>query len=381
MAEENHRQGEMSDIEIGGMILLAMAILFSLLWYFAHNMVAFVVLRANFYLIKPFEFLGIDSAIACRHAIRALAENIAQVKAGQLYHITRDALVFYLPVMVAPGLFGIFRAWRDPRLKLKQRYTAQTLLNSQAQVFPATTPIIHLDLNNVEVPGWEPSIPPYEFAKKHGLVENRKLDFAKAEAVFKSQIGPRFSIATIRPHEMALAAIFTTRLAKDIDSSQKLLDDLSRSCAGGKQPDFSLATPLFNKNFRPQSRPFRKVHFYTRTLLCSLFEATKGRGVISPSFFLWLKPIDRTLWYTLNRIGSQVPYCEGAGVWNHWKAEQTAFTGDVTIEWSEFIALDELTEEAVWLSKEPEYHLTEIWVRDAVHALEVDLLKTGVITS
>ena len=38
--------------------------------------------------------------------------------------------------------------------------------------------------------------------------------------------------------------------------------------------------------------------------------------------FLWLKPIDRRLWYMLNCIGRQTPYPEVGGPFAHWRAEQ-----------------------------------------------------------
>ena len=37
--------------------------------------------------------------------------------------------------------------------------------------------------------------------------------------------------------------------------------------------------------------------------------------------FLWLKPLDRKLWYFLNTVGRQTPVPEVAGVFAHWVAE------------------------------------------------------------
>lgn len=379
MPPQQQSSSQVTGMEMAGLIFLAVFILFSLLWYFAHDLVVFVVLRGSFFLMKPMELIGITSAAEGRDTIRSLAAHIPQVTIRHLLAVANQAFSYYLPIMVAPGLYGIYRAWNDPRIKLRNQHTAQSLLECQAQSFPAITPILHLDLNNENVKGWESSIPPYEFALQNKLIKDGQLDHKLTEEKFRAQIGPKFSIRALRPHEMALAAVFATRLAKDSASAQRLLDDLSRSCAGGKQPDYNLATPLFQKHFRAQCRPFRRVHYYTSTLLCSMFEAAKSRGVISPSFFIWLKPVDRTLWYALNRVSSQVPYTEAAGTWNQWKAEQAAFTGGKTIDWAEFLAPDELTDQPIWSKAKASYWLKETWVRDSVRALESDLIKTGVI--
>jgi len=41
-----------------------------------------------------------------------------------------------------------------------------------------------------------------------------------------------------------------------------------------------------------------------------------------PLHFLWLKPIDRRLWYMLNTVGRQVVPSEIAGAFAHWIFEK-----------------------------------------------------------
>ena len=45
-------------------------------------------------------------------------------------------------------------------------------------------------------------------------------------------------------------------------------------------------------------------------------------GVVPCSEFLWLKPLDRRLWYMLNSIGRQTPFAEVGGPFAHWRAEK-----------------------------------------------------------
>lgn len=49
-----------------------------------------------------------------------------------------------------------------------------------------------------------------------------------------------------------------------------------------------------------------------------------------PSAFLWLRPTDRTLWYSLHPIGGRKPWVEGAAAWNHYFAEQDLGRGIAT---------------------------------------------------
>ena len=56
--------------------------------------------------------------------------------------------------------------------------------------------------------------------------------------------------------------------------------------------------------------------------MASLLAAARDDGVVPSSEFLWLKPIDRRLWYMLNCIGRQTPYAEVGGPFAHWKAEK-----------------------------------------------------------
>jgi len=62
-------------------------------------------------------------------------------------------------------------------------------------------------------------------------------------------------------------------------------------------------------------------HAYRLNVLASFLVAARDDGVVPAAEFLWLKPIDRRLWYVLNSVGRQTPFSEVAGPFAHWKAE------------------------------------------------------------
>jgi intracellular multiplication protein IcmP len=63
-------------------------------------------------------------------------------------------------------------------------------------------------------------------------------------------------------------------------------------------------------------------HAYMLSVLGALLVAARLDGVVPSSEFLWLKPVDRRLWYMLNSMGRQTPYVEVGGPFAHWRAEK-----------------------------------------------------------
>ena len=62
---------------------------------------------------------------------------------------------------------------------------------------------------------------------------------------------------------------------------------------------------------------------YMHTALVNLLtEARKESGVLPPAEFLWLKHVDRTLWYGMNNVGRRAFHTEGAGIVSHYQAER-----------------------------------------------------------
>jgi intracellular multiplication protein IcmP len=55
--------------------------------------------------------------------------------------------------------------------------------------------------------------------------------------------------------------------------------------------------------------------------MASLLEMARSEGVLATAEFLWLKPLDRKMWYMLNSVGRQTATVEIAGAFAHWKTE------------------------------------------------------------
>ena len=62
-------------------------------------------------------------------------------------------------------------------------------------------------------------------------------------------------------------------------------------------------------------------HAYVSTVMAALLELARTDGVLATADFLWLKTIDRQLWYILNNVGRRAAYPEVAGAIAHWRIE------------------------------------------------------------
>ncbi len=64
-------------------------------------------------------------------------------------------------------------------------------------------------------------------------------------------------------------------------------------------------------------------HAYEITTVSALIEAARTGGVLPSCNCLWLKPLDRTLFYAFNNLGRDVCWVEVTGFWSHYLTEQT----------------------------------------------------------
>ncbi|HXF28545.1 MAG TPA: type IVB secretion system coupling complex protein DotM/IcmP, partial [Chlamydiales bacterium] len=179
-----------------------------------------------------------------------------------------------------------------------------------------------------------------QFCKRHRLLQEHKaqpregmirkewnrievtLKRGQANKVFSLQLGTLWQgIDRLSPHTRALFAIFAARYNGDSKGSAALLAHISASSSG--KLDFSGTDPLLKKYVETKGiKKIMESHAYVLTMMAAMLEAARQDGVQASSDFLWLKPIDRRLWYMLNTVGRQTPFVEVAGPFAHWVAEK-----------------------------------------------------------
>jgi intracellular multiplication protein IcmP len=148
----------------------------------------------------------------------------------------------------------------------------------------------------------------------------------------------------------ALFAAFALHLAGRRVEAQLLLGELSNALseAGDDEPDgpeAPLCIPdaavikadaaLRDFEVLTAAATVAARHGYAHTALMALLnEARLKAGVLAPAQFVWLKLVDRRLWYALHSLGFETdgfgrylhpnPRIEAAGARDHWVAERIA---------------------------------------------------------
>ncbi|OGV46995.1 MAG: phosphoesterase [Legionellales bacterium RIFCSPHIGHO2_12_FULL_42_9] len=244
------------------------------------------------------------------------------------------------PVALILAIFAVIVYFSNVKLKFKRVHDMRTLRAQEQVNWQAIMPIIKEDLISADINRgpWAMALNPLEFAGKYNLLKKADpviddispganmtagLRLGDAKRVFTMQLGPYFDkVEACSPMVIALMAAFMARINRDRASSALILNGINQTWSVGK-PDYSIARPILKKHM--DSDLVQKVisrHAYLLTVIASLLEAARADGVVPSAEFLWLKFVDRRLWYMLNCVGRQTPFAEVSGPFAHWRAEK-----------------------------------------------------------
>jgi intracellular multiplication protein IcmP len=223
----------------------------------------------------------------------------------------------------------------------KRIYSMRDLANLEQFNWPQGVPVAGLDLIKADIDKgpWAMAMTPVQFCKRHRLLEeykraptegmsrkdmNRvevKLKRGEANKVFAMQLGPLWGgPERLPPHVKALFAIFAGRMEGD-PAAAAMLRQLSASA--NTKLNYTGVDELLKKHREHKAvKAVMEGHAYVLTVMASMLTLARVDGVQASADFLWLKPLDRRLWYTLNTIGRQTPFTEVAGIFAHWVAER-----------------------------------------------------------
>jgi len=339
-----------------------------LVWYFNHALIVRFVFQLDLYqayfvnLIWPGEPLN--------NIIQYIKTmNPELVNWSTLMSITAEVgnYMRYIYALVLIVL-AFFLYQKDLSFKFCKVYSMKTLRSQEQENWPAISPIIKEDLIKADIDEgpWAMAMNPMEFSRKYQLLKKNdllmepstpgqemtaSLKKGDAKRIFTMQLGPIWEgFENCQPHVVAMAAIFLARINRDRDAALHIANELSKSFAKGKV-NYSSAYPILEKykNTEIVQEAVQR-HAYVYTVMASLLEKARDDGVVPSSEFLWLKPVDRRLWYMLNCIGRQTPYVEIAGAFAHWKAEKVMQRPSLTPMIDEAVKALELAIKEVKLS-------------------------------
>lgn len=344
--------------EVIGLAIVVIAALFTLVWFFASH-------RLVYSLASPLRSMAIAYALIDPEKWDSLS------RAAEFYRERpRDVgLIFWLryvnacmfPTAVllslAAIIYALLRLLRGGGGEYKRLFEPMAVAREISGTFPNILPVLHLgpDLMADRLPLWRRQTFPEEMwqnEKIQGrpLAAHDRLDLEATHTFFRggeraggphqTRSGRRWSrtLGYQAVDLIADAPVQQTVCFPDRFSSQgKVIfgllaahafggrpgkedyrtacDQLSRTCAGQANglPNLTVAQWIYTKyRMHPKARALFAVHHWEYTYLFALFGLAKRNGKATHTDWIWLKPLDRSLFYVLNTVGRATPHAESA---------------------------------------------------------------------
>lgn len=327
-------------------IIIGVCLLIVVIGYFFGIPITNAFLR-----FKSLELDAIQFVMPGHQANLAAAANVASMPVTSLdagafnaVKTVANTVGEYLryPIIVVLAIFSCLVYFANPATKFKKTYSMKRLLDQEKQNWPQVMPVSKLDLvkEDLNKGPWAMAMNPMQFAKHHNILKvGRKplvegqlkkevsleagVDIGKANKVFALQLGAVWQgLDNLNYHTKALFAVFAARAHGDEKGSTGLMEQFSKSASEG-QLDFTGVDEVLAKyrDTKLVQRVMSK-HAYVLTMMASMVQLSRTHGILPTADFLWLKPIDRPLWFMLNSVGRQTPFTEVSGPFAHWLAEK-----------------------------------------------------------
>ena len=262
-------------------------------------------------------------------------------------------------------LFGVAAIFMGRVGSLVRRFNMESLLRNNAESFPCLRPVVGrgkylLSPESHDSGPWKIARTPVQFALENGLLldeqekaftpeqalknglpstelpawGNARLDEKKALAVLTEQLGKPFEgCEGLSPCRRALAVAFLAYANGDKKNCISILDMVSCSYneIDGNADCPVLTDTAFEKRLKKAWARHKDVlseknmashAAYELPWFMALLYRARQKGVLASSQFLWLRPMDRPLWYALNQCGGRAAWAEGFAAWAHYMAEE-----------------------------------------------------------
>ena len=323
MSQGGSQDNSMDGLYLAGILLF----LFLVVQFFFGDYVVWLYVK-----IRQLWLVVITSVWAQPDLVDALrlikTRKVSELSGDQLSSLSSVLRFFMFPVW--GGIFG-WVAWKafkkNPGRAFRRTLNRETLVKEMSKDFPWTLPALNLDLAKqpIDTGDWAMALTPLQFARKYSLLRVRQVDMLDAEKLFATQLGRLWTTPErLNPYSRALFACFAAQVMQDTDGSDKALRELVVSISAG-QPQFTLSAQLFEKYAHaPAVKEICARHAYQSTVMIALFEEGKKTGIFPPNHFLWLKSINRRLWFSLNCVLRRTCFSEVAGIFSHYHAERVA---------------------------------------------------------
>ena len=384
MAYSQENRGSGGDMDGIILVLIAIIALALLVWFVLHDQfvgLVLAVLKLEAGIINLFGFVLTDNAQASLSRWQLVLDNTrpANVDAGTLwYALGVGGRWISIPVCILGLSCAAIVYLKSRAVKYRRVMNYADLKRRNAAIWPRTRPVANIDLidnaskketRNLDsklnyAPGheaadpkgkpWAGALSPIRFCCRHGLLKDRhgnlctdpkpsgdnRLNEARAHQAFAGQSGLPWgdmSATGVAPYDpgrlppmiRALCIALWARISLDKKGADELLDLMGgtfKQGANGKPHRMTLngldARLLAKHQGNPAIMAIMRRHHHVNNVMAALLaEARRQSGIIGSSDFIWLKTVDRTLFYVLNQVGRRVAWAEAAGARSHADAE------------------------------------------------------------
>lgn len=247
------------------------------------------------------------------------------------------------PIAGFLGVVGYYMIFVSKRTKFRTRHNLESFIRTQAGMWPVIAPIVNFNPTKIarvfgskipdKLPMFAEAFAPEEWVSWHRITVTNGIPEREAtRRAFIQQLGPRWNgIEGLPPFMQGLYAAFALKGAQKREESDDLLGRMSlcwNHKSGFKMP-VALASEIKKLVKDPQigglADDIVKNFAYRSTAMLGLLKWARSQGgVLAPAQFLWLRGVDRNLWYALNNLGRRSFHTEGAGAMAHYMAEVSA---------------------------------------------------------
>lgn len=258
--------------------------------------------------------------------------------------------------------------------RLSRNFNMEKLLANNAEVFPCLTPIVGqgkrlLSPSSYDNGPWRIARSPLQYAAENGLLlddEDKpfalsdilrnglgyndmpaygraRFDKEAARLLLIKQLTERdcsFSLSTLSPLRKALAAALLAYAGGNKNDAIQILNELSlayrekndaKGGVIGNCPILEVASfknrvaAVFAKHESILQERMILIHSsFELPWFMALLNRARKKGVLATSQFLFLRPLDRGLWYALNQCGGRASWAEAVAPWAHYQSEEKA---------------------------------------------------------
>ena len=337
---------------------IALAVLAVLAWLLGHPALVSLWLWIKSGEIAAIRFFDLSDPARFRHLAHALAtvraDHLqARVRLATVSAVNRRIGRYVGPVCALPILIFAIIVFRARRRRLRG-FTTEEVVEAIQDRYPWGR------YWNLHIHTMDPHSGPFALALRPWDLA-RRLDAAQWEpeggdhlglrperfaAYYTEQLGSD-DLRHLHPALTALVYAILPQVTGDGKTTYARLAHLTRRATDDRKDPLRGVREMTARDIpwtptAEESAAWREIagnHHYARTQVLALVARARASGLLPPVWMLWLKGVDRDLYYAIQSLGNGgMAFVEGAGILAHYRAEKAAGRALVTPQIEDAVA-------------------------------------------